>query len=124
MAHSVEARCPYFDHRIVELCFSLPTSYKVGFGQRKRLLHELAKDYLPKRMLESRDKRRFVMMSNWMPLRGEHSAAMRDASRHPNWTKLPYIIAPKLHAFVEEYLGGRHEDGLCGLAHLHSVFAL
>ena len=111
MAHSVEARFPYLDHRIVELCFSLPASYKVGFGLRKRLLHAVAKEYLPRSVLESRDKRRFVLMSNWMPLRGEHSAAMRDASRHPNWTKLPYVVAPKLHAFVDDYLSGRHGDG-------------
>jgi asparagine synthase (glutamine-hydrolysing) len=111
MAHSVEARFPYLDHRIVELCFSLPASYKVGFGQRKRLLHEMAKEYLPQRVVESRDKRRFVMMSNWMPLRGAHSAAMRDASHNPKLAKLPYVIAPKLHAFVDDYLAGRHDDG-------------
>jgi asparagine synthase (glutamine-hydrolysing) len=111
MAHSVEARFPYLDHRIVELCFCLPASYKVGFGQRKRLLHEVAKQYLPRRVLESRDKRRFVMMNNWMPLRGEHSAAMREAARNPRWAKLPYVRGPKLEAFVNDYLAGRHEDG-------------
>ena len=42
MAHSVEARFPYLDHRIVELCFSLPAAYKVGFGLRKLLLFETA----------------------------------------------------------------------------------
>ena len=41
MAHSVEARFPFLDHRIVEFCFSLPASYKVGFGRRKRLLDGL-----------------------------------------------------------------------------------
>jgi asparagine synthase (glutamine-hydrolysing) len=111
MAHSVEARFPYLDHRIVELCFSLPASYKVGFGRRKRLLHEVAKQYLPTRVLESRDKRRFVMMNNWMPLRAEHSAAMREASRNPSWAKLPYVEVPRLHAFVDDYLAGRHDDG-------------
>ena len=71
MAHSVEARFPYLDHRIVELCFSLPSSYKVGFGRRKRLLFETAKQYLPAPVIEGR-KKMFVLMSNWMPLRGEH----------------------------------------------------
>jgi asparagine synthetase B (glutamine-hydrolysing) len=40
MAHLVETRFPYFDHRIVELWFC--------FGLRKRLLHTVAKEYLPK----------------------------------------------------------------------------
>jgi asparagine synthase (glutamine-hydrolysing) len=111
MAHSVEARFPYLDHRIVELCFSLPASYKVGFGQRKRLLFETAKRYLPTSVIESKKKKQFVMMNNWMPLRGEHAATIRDASRSPAWEKLPYVDAPKLHAFVDDYLAGRHENG-------------
>jgi asparagine synthase (glutamine-hydrolysing) len=111
MAHSVEARFPYLDHRIVELCFSLPASYKVGFGRRKRLLFETAKQYLPARVVESKKKKQFVLMSNWMPLRGEHAATIRDASRSPAWAKLPYIDARKLHTFVDDYLAGRHEHG-------------
>jgi asparagine synthase (glutamine-hydrolysing) len=111
MAHSVEARFPYLDHRIVELCFSLPASYKVGFGRRKRLLFETAKHYLPGSVIESKRKRQFVLMSNWMPLRSEHSKIIRDASRSPAWSKLHYINIQKMHAFVDDYFAGRHEDG-------------
>jgi asparagine synthase (glutamine-hydrolysing) len=111
MAHSVEARFPYLDHRIVELSFSLPASYKVGFGRRKRLLLETAKQYLPASVIESKRKRQFVLMSNWMPLRGEHSTAIRDAARSPAWAKLAYINVEKMRAFVDDYLAGRHEDG-------------
>ena len=75
MAHSVEARFPYLDHRLVELCFSLPASYKVGFGRRKKLLFETARQHLPQMVVESKAKKRFVLMNNWMPLRGEHAAS-------------------------------------------------
>jgi asparagine synthase (glutamine-hydrolysing) len=111
MAHSVEARFPYLDHRIVELCFALPASYKVGFGRRKRLLFETAKQYLPARVIESKNKKQFVLMNNWMPLRGEHAAIIRDAARSPAWAKLPYVDARKLQDFVDDYLAGRHEQG-------------
>ena len=111
MAHSIEARFPYLDHRIVELCFSLPAAYKVGFGRRKLLLYETAKHYLPARVVASREKRRFVLMNNWMPLRDKHAAALRDASRSTAWTKLAYVDAAKLRIFVDDYLAGRHEDG-------------
>lgn len=111
MAHSVEARFPYLDHRIVELCFSLPASYKVGFGRRKKLLFETAKHYLPASVIESTEKKRFVLMSNWMPLRGEHAAAIREAAHSPVWAKLAYVDAPRMRAFVEDYLAGRHENG-------------
>jgi asparagine synthetase B (glutamine-hydrolysing) len=111
MAHSVEARFPYLDHRIVELCFSLAASYKVGFGRRKLLLLETAKHYLPARVVASKEKRRFVLMSNWMPLRDKHAAALRDASRNTAWTKLAYVDAAKLRMFVDGYLADRHQDG-------------
>jgi asparagine synthase (glutamine-hydrolysing) len=111
MAHSVEARFPYLDHRIVELCFSLPASYKVGFGRRKRLLFETAKQYLPTRVIESKKKKQFVLMSNWMPLRGEHARTIREASRSAAWQHLPYIDVRRMQAFVDDYMTGRHENG-------------
>ena len=110
MAHSVEARFPYLDHRLVELCFSLPAAYKVGFGKRKRLLLETSKRYLPPIVLDRKDKKYFVLLSNWMPLRTEHAGALREASRNPSLTKLPYVNAPVLHAFVDDFLAGRHQD--------------
>jgi asparagine synthase (glutamine-hydrolysing) len=111
MAHSVETRFPYLDHRIVELCFSLPASYKVGFGRRKRLLFETVKQYLPSRVIESKKKKQFVLMSNWMPLRGEHAETIRDAARSAAWQRLPYIDARRMHVFVDDYMAGRHENG-------------
>ena len=110
MAHSVEARFPYLDHRIVELCFSLPSSYKVGFGRRKRLLFETAKQYLPTRVIEGR-KKMFVLMSNWMPLRGQHGPAIREAARSPALARLPYVDSAKLRDFVDGYFEGRHDNG-------------
>ena len=110
MAHSVEARFPYLDHRIVELCFSLPSSYKVGFGRRKRLLFETAKQYLPARVIESKKKN--------VCYDGQLDAAARRACRddtrsgaQPRLAALPYVEAAKLRAFVDDYLDGRHENG-------------
>jgi asparagine synthase (glutamine-hydrolysing) len=111
MAHSVEVRFPYLDHRIVELCFSLPASYKVGFGRRKLLLFETAKHYLPARVVENQEKRPFPSINDWMPLRSKHAAALRDASRSTAWTKLAYVDARKLRHFVDDYLAGWHNDG-------------
>jgi asparagine synthase (glutamine-hydrolysing) len=111
MAHSVEARFPYLDHRLVEFCFSLPAEYKVGFGRRKRLLFETAKRVLPPVVVENKRKMRFVLMNTWMPLRGEHADAIRDASRHPAFAKLPYVDAPRMQAYVDDYLVGKHENG-------------
>jgi asparagine synthase (glutamine-hydrolysing) len=111
MAHSVEARFPYLDHRLLEHCFSLPPEHKVGFGRRKRLLYEVAKTRLPPMVVENKQKMRFVLMNSWMPLRGEHAGAIREASRHPAFAALPYVDATRLQAFVDDYLAEKHDNG-------------
>jgi asparagine synthase (glutamine-hydrolysing) len=109
MAHSVEARFPFLDHRLVEFCFSLPASYKVGFGRRKRLLWETSKDYLPRLVMERKDKKYFVLLSNWMPLR-EHAKVIRDASRSVAFRNLPWIDVARLYRFVDDYLAQKHDN--------------
>jgi asparagine synthase (glutamine-hydrolysing) len=47
MAHSVEVRPPFLDHRIVEFSASLPDSLKIKGLQQKRVLRELMKNRLP-----------------------------------------------------------------------------
>jgi asparagine synthase (glutamine-hydrolysing) len=51
MANSLEVRVPYLDHRVVEFCFSLPADYKIGRGERKRILRETFASMLPARTL-------------------------------------------------------------------------
>ena len=51
MAHSLEVRPPFLDHRIVEFAASLPEKYKIRGSSLKFLLHELMKDKLPRSIL-------------------------------------------------------------------------
>ena len=52
MAHSIEARVPYFDRAFVELLFSLPDDFKIGNGDRKRALRDVARRYVPPEITE------------------------------------------------------------------------
>jgi asparagine synthase (glutamine-hydrolysing) len=51
MAHSLEVRPPFLDHRIVEFAARLPENFKLRGGQLKFLLRELVKDRLPASVL-------------------------------------------------------------------------
>ena len=51
MAHSVEVRPPFLDHRIVEFAAKLPASLKIRGGRQKVILKELMKDKLPPAIL-------------------------------------------------------------------------
>jgi hypothetical protein len=51
MAHSLEVRPPFLDHRIVEFAASLPASLKIRGSRQKVLLKELMRDKLPASVL-------------------------------------------------------------------------
>jgi len=56
MAHSIEARVPYLDYRLVEFALSIPAEQKINGGLTKVVLREAMKDYLPPEVYNRRDK--------------------------------------------------------------------
>jgi asparagine synthase (glutamine-hydrolysing) len=60
MAHSLEARVPLLDHRLVELAFSLPGGELIRRGETKSVLRRALSDLLPPAVAMRRDKLGFV----------------------------------------------------------------
>ncbi len=52
MAHSLEVRPPFLDHRIVEFAARIPAAFKISGSRQKIVLQELMKNKLPKSILE------------------------------------------------------------------------
>jgi len=52
MAHAVEVRPPFLDHRIVEFASGLPSDFKIRGSRQKRILKQLMKSRLPAVILE------------------------------------------------------------------------
>ncbi|MGH9459164.1 MAG: asparagine synthase (glutamine-hydrolyzing) [Thermoanaerobaculia bacterium] len=80
MAHSVEARVPYLDRSLVEFAFSLPSSFKAGAGERKRVLRDVARRYLPPSITERRDRMGFATPEEQF-LRESMTVVRRDVER-------------------------------------------
>jgi asparagine synthase (glutamine-hydrolysing) len=112
MAHGVESRVPFLDHRFVEFCFRLPADYKVRYGLRKRILLDAARPLLPALVLNRTDKKTFVSKQGWLPLRRDHADALREMARSRALVESPHIRRAALVPFVEDYLRGRHDDEL------------
>jgi len=60
MAHSVEARVPFLDHRLVEFAYNLPDDYLDRDVDTKRVLREAMKGMLPEIIRTRRDKMGFT----------------------------------------------------------------
>jgi asparagine synthase (glutamine-hydrolysing) len=67
MAHSIEARVPFLDHRLVELAFSLNARQLIDRGMTKAVLRRALHDLLPPTVRDRTDKLGFVTPEQrWM----------------------------------------------------------
>lgn len=60
MAHSIEARVPFTDYRLVDYVFSIPAVYKIHHGWTKWLLRLAMRELLPDQILWRKDKLGFA----------------------------------------------------------------
>lgn len=60
MAHSVEVRPPFLDHRLVEFAATLPGSLKIKAGRTKHILKEAVRGLIPGEVID-RPKEGFVL---------------------------------------------------------------
>jgi asparagine synthase (glutamine-hydrolysing) len=80
MAHSVEVRPPFLDHRIVEFAATLPASLKIRGTQQKVLLKQLMKDKLPPAVVQRKKVGFDIPAHEW--LRGPLRALLQDALQY------------------------------------------
>jgi asparagine synthase (glutamine-hydrolysing) len=77
MAHSIEVRPPFLDHRIVEFAASLPSHFKIQGSRQKVILKDLMKGKLPPSILRRKKVGFDIPAHQW--LRGPLRELMRDA---------------------------------------------
>lgn len=65
MARSLEVRSPFLDHELVELCASLPASWKVNNRQGKLILRDIVGPDLPEEVLRAPKRGFSVPLADW-----------------------------------------------------------
>ncbi len=66
MAHSLEVRPPFLDHRIVEFAARLPESFKIRGSKLKFILKALMRDKLPAQILDRRKEGFDIPAHQWL----------------------------------------------------------
>ena len=66
MAHSVEARQPFLDYRMVEFAMSLPAEHKTTIRKTKRILREISKPFLPLEVVRGQKKGLTSPIAHWI----------------------------------------------------------
>lgn len=102
MKYSLEARCPILDKEVMEYSFRLEHNMKYDKGVKKRILKDIAYDYIPKELLD-RPKVGFgVPLDKW--LRGPLKEQLQDMCNKEYLTKQGIFDADFVANMVEEYL--------------------
>ena len=78
MRYSLEARCPILDVKVMEYAFRLPHEYKCSNGIKKRILKDIAYDYIPRELLDRPKVGFSVPLDKW--LRGPLKEQLIDVS--------------------------------------------
>jgi asparagine synthase (glutamine-hydrolysing) len=109
MAHAVEVRPPFLDHRIVEFAASLPAHLKISGLRQKVLLKELMKDKLPSSILRRKKIGFDIPAHDW--LRGPLQTLLMDtlasgASEHPE-----LLRSAGIDAYVRQHVERRANLG-------------
>ena len=77
MAHSVEVRPPFLDHRLVEFAATIPGYMKIHNGREKHILKEAVRGLIPEEILHRRKEGFVLPVDHW--LLGELRSYVEDA---------------------------------------------
>jgi asparagine synthase (glutamine-hydrolysing) len=119
MAHSLEVRPPFLDHRIAEFAASLPESLKIRGRSTKHLLRTLVERKLPRQILQRRKEGLDIPAQEW--LRGPLRPLIEEALC-PESVRGAGLFAPAAIESVKQRHFSRKENlgyHLWGLLTLH-----
>jgi asparagine synthase (glutamine-hydrolysing) len=119
MAHSLEIRPPFLDHRIVEFAASLPQDLKIRGGTLKFLLRELMRDKLPPAVIRRRKEGFDIPIHDWF--RGPLRPLLLDTLTEEAVGRSGLLSPGKVRSLIQAHLERRANLGyhLWGLLILH-----
>lgn len=66
MKYALECRCPILDYNIMEYSYRLPLNFKIHKKNKKRILKDIAYEYIPCELLERPKKGFYVPLDRWI----------------------------------------------------------
>ncbi|MCB1135578.1 MAG: asparagine synthase (glutamine-hydrolyzing) [Chlamydiia bacterium] len=105
MAHSIEARTPFIDYRLVELVQSLPADYKLRDGMTKRVMRSSMEGILPESVRQRVDKLGFATPEEVWVQKEQPELFKREVRRSIELAK--GILTPKALDLADAVIDGR-----------------
>lgn len=105
MAHSLELRVPFCDHRLVEFMLTLPTSVKMKGFRLKGLMKRMMKGILPPEILKKKKQGFMVPIGSWF--RRDLEEYVREMLLAPRSTARGFFEPACLEAMVADHFQGK-----------------
>jgi asparagine synthase (glutamine-hydrolysing) len=102
MAHAVEVRPPFLDHRIVEFAATLPLELKIRGARQKLVLRALRREKLPATILEGKKTGFDIPAHEW--LRGPLRELLVETLREGTKTYGELFDAAAVESLVQQHL--------------------
>jgi asparagine synthase (glutamine-hydrolysing) len=108
MAHSLECRAPFLDHRVVECAIKTPIRYKIHGNTGKMILRNAFKDILPSVITHRRDKMGFGGPTHqWF--RGGFKNTMNDILLDTKTIQRGFFRCEKIETILTEHFSNRYD---------------
>lgn len=107
MAHSLELRSPFLDHRVVELASRFPANWKIQSRDSKVILKETFARDLPPEVLAPRKRGFSVPMRHW--LRNELKPLLDEALHDRQIAASEIFCMNRIRSWSREHFAGRRD---------------
>jgi asparagine synthase (glutamine-hydrolysing) len=108
MAHSLEVRVPFLDHRVVELAATVPAGLKIKGRTQKYLLKRAARGLVPDRIVD-KPKRGFFRRSSEGWLQAQMPGAVSDFLLGTSPHCAEFLDRAELERLIGDYRAGRDQ---------------
>ena len=122
MKYSIESRCPILDVNVMEYSYRLPHSYKYANGIKKRILKDIAYDYIPRQLLDRPKVGFSVPLDKW--LRGPLKEQLLDMCSAEYLKRQGIFNADYVNSFLQQYLQKGDKGSGTGGNYSRMVWAL
>jgi asparagine synthase (glutamine-hydrolysing) len=109
MAHGLECRSPFLDHKIVELALSIPYAYKIRRGTSKWILKRVFGDLMPPAIISAKKRGFSIPLDHWF--RNEHYAYLREVLLDSSTLRRGFFRQAAVEALIQEHYSGRWNHG-------------
>lgn len=107
MAHSLEVRVPFLDHKFVEWTAKVPTALKIKNGCGKYILKKSMEPHLPHDVLYRKKMGFRVPLSDWF--RGPLKQKLRDSLLSEQMTNSGLFNMKTIETWLDDHQSGRKE---------------